>query len=453
MKTYLTSVLLLFSTVVNSQGQQPVLDEYIRKGLNSNQALKQRRLEYTSDLMALREAKGLFFPDVSLNARYTVAEGGRIIEFPVGDLLNPVYSTLNLLTASQDFPAIENESFRFYRPKEHESKVSVVQPIFSMDLIHNVKIKRDAAEISSIDVSRYKRELILEITRAYYNYQKAYYLTRLADTTMILINENIRVSRSLYENDLVTIDKVYRSEAEKAIAEAELAKARNRLESSRAYFNFLLNRNLEQEIILSKPNILNALASLPEAQQTGIQNREELDMIREYQSMNQQVLKLQRGKNLPGLFGMVDYGFQGEEYRFTSDDDFVLASLVLKWDLFQGMVNHAKIQQTKIEGEKLKAIFQQSEQQIKLEVINSYYALQAAYDALQARKKQQRSAKSAYRLIRKKYAEGQASLLELIDARTSMTGAASAVIIAENEYFICTAELEYATGIVDLDNY
>ena len=41
----------------------------------------------------------MFLPDISMNARYTVARGGRIIEFPVGDLLNPVYITLNMLTA------------------------------------------------------------------------------------------------------------------------------------------------------------------------------------------------------------------------------------------------------------------------------------------------------------------------------------------------------------------
>ncbi len=56
-----------------------------------NQGLKQRQLDYASDLAALKEARGLFLPDFSLNARYTVAEGGRTIVFPVGDLLNPVY--------------------------------------------------------------------------------------------------------------------------------------------------------------------------------------------------------------------------------------------------------------------------------------------------------------------------------------------------------------------------
>ena len=71
-----------------TQAQNPILEEYIREGLASNQALKQRQLDYAVNLAALKEAKGLFFPDISFNARYTLAEGGRMIEFPVGDLLN-----------------------------------------------------------------------------------------------------------------------------------------------------------------------------------------------------------------------------------------------------------------------------------------------------------------------------------------------------------------------------
>jgi len=128
--------------------------------LDSNNGLKQKQLDYAGDLSALKDAKGLFFPDISMHARYTVSRGGRTIEFPVGDLLNPVYSTLNLLTASEVFPQIENQEFSFYRPTEHETKLSLVQPIFSSDIVHNYRIRKQYTEIARIDLEQYKRELI-----------------------------------------------------------------------------------------------------------------------------------------------------------------------------------------------------------------------------------------------------------------------------------------------------
>jgi outer membrane protein len=434
-------------TVIVS-AQNPVLDRYISEGIRSNLGLKQKKLDYARNLSALREARGLFFPDISLQARYTVARGGRVISLPVGDLLNPVYSTLNLLTASELFPQIENQEFRFYRPTEHETKISVVQPIFNIEIIHNYRIQKKRTEITGTDIARYRRELVEEITRAYYDYQKAFNLVRLADTTCLLVTENLRVSRRLFENDKVTIDAVYRSESELSQVEAEQARATSLLKASQAYFNFLLNRSLDEpiELVTEVPEPLGI--SLEEARSLALEHREELRQMEQYRQLNRQVVALHRGKNLPGLFGSFDYGFQGEEYSFTGEDDFLLASLVLRWELFQGAANRQKVQQARIEGERLEELQEETRQQIILQVINQYYALQAAYESVRSAGKQERSATRAYELIREKFAQGTSPLLELIDARTSMTTAAANLIIARSDYFSRLAEFRSAMGTI-----
>lgn len=449
----------LFSTVVLSlacailPAQNPHLEAYIREGLESNKGLKQKQLDYAVDLAALKEAKGLFLPDLSLNARYTVARGGRTIEFPVGDLLNPVYSTLNMLTGSQAFPQIENQEFSFYRPTEQETKVSLVQPIFNSDIVQNYHIRKQYAEIARIDVNRYKRELIKEITKAYYDFSKSRNLLALADTSLSLVQENLRVSQRLYENDKVTIDAVYRSESELSRVEVQRAQAQNMVESSRAYFNFLLNRSLDAPVELLAESPVAPGISLEDANELALQNRDELYQIEEYMLLNQHVTSLHRGKNVPGVFGVVDYGFQGEQYSFTNEDDFMLASLVMRWNIFQGSTNHQKVQQSRLEGEKLDELYLETRQQISLEVINNFYGMQAAFESVESAGKQTRSAMRAYDLISRKYREGQSSLLELIDARTSLTGAAANAIIARSEFFSRLADFECSMGINGYEYY
>ena len=452
MKQILLTAMFLMLAFPYAGAQNPLLEAYIREGLESNQGLKQKQLDYTRDLAALKEAKGMFLPGISLNARYTVARGGRIIDFPVGDLLNPVYSTLNMLTASEMFPQIENESFPFYRPTEHETKVSLVQPIFSSDLIQNYQIRKEAAEVTRIDVERYKRELVKEITKAYYGYKKASNLLTLADTSLYLVQENLRVSRRLYENDKVTVDAVYRSESELSKVEVQQAQARNMVEASRAYFNFLLNRPLSSSIELMEESPVPLMISLDEATLRALENRDELHQIETYMKMNEHMTALHRGSNIPGLFGVVDYGFQGEQYHFTHEDDFLLASLVMRWNLFQGSANHQKVQQSRIDGEKLDELYQETIQQIRLELINHYYGLQAAFESVESAAKQTNSALKAYQLINRKYAEGQSSLLELIDARTSLTGAVANAIVARSEYYSRLADFECAMGANGLEN-
>ena len=447
----LTAALGLMCTFL--QAQNFYLEAYIREGLKSNKGLKQKQLDYASDLSALKEAKGMFFPDISMNARYTVARGGRTIDFPVGDLLNPVYSTLNMLTASEVFPQIENQEFSFYRPTEHETKVSLVQPIFNSDIVQNYRIRKQYAEISRIDVERYQRELIKEITKAYYEYKKANNLLALADTSLSLVRENLRVSQKLFENDRVTKDAVYRSESELSKVEVQRAQAKNLVEASRAYFNFLLNRSLTKPVELMPESPVPPIVSLEDATRLALQNRNELQQIEGYKRLNKHVTSLQKGKNIPGVFGVVDYGFQGEQYGFTSEDDFMLASLVMKWNLFQGNVNRQRVHQSRIESEKLEELYMQTEQQISLEVINNFYGLQAAYESVESAGKQTSSAIRAYELINRKYQEGQSSLLELIDARTNVTSAAANSIVATSEYYSRLADFEYAMGANRLENY
>jgi outer membrane protein TolC len=234
--------------------------------------------------------------------------------------------------------------------------------------------------------------------------------------------------------------------------EVQQAQAQNMAATAMAYFNFLLNRSLDTSVELMDESPAPPEISLEEARITAIQNRDELQQIEEYIQLNQHVTSLHRGKNIPGLFGVVDYGFQGEQYGFTGDDDFMLASLVMKWNLFQGNINHQKVQQSRIEGEKLDELYQQTRQQISLEVINHFYGLKAAYESVESARTQTRSAMRAYELISRKYSEGQSSLLELIDARTSLTGAVANVIVARSEYFSTLAEFKNAMGTIGLEN-
>ncbi|HTU57078.1 MAG TPA: TolC family protein, partial [Polyangiales bacterium] len=68
-----------------------VLDEYVRDALRSNLTLQSQSLEVERNLALLDAARGRFFPELAFAARYTRAEGGREIDVPLGQILNPIY--------------------------------------------------------------------------------------------------------------------------------------------------------------------------------------------------------------------------------------------------------------------------------------------------------------------------------------------------------------------------
>jgi len=61
----------------------------------------------------LEVARSMFLPNITFDLTYSHADGGRSIDLPIGDMLNPVYATLNQLTNSPNFPQIQNEQINF----------------------------------------------------------------------------------------------------------------------------------------------------------------------------------------------------------------------------------------------------------------------------------------------------------------------------------------------------
>ena len=96
-----------------------IIDAYVHEGLQSNLALRAQTPEVERSAAALDAARARYFPEAALQARYTRAEGGRVIELPLGDALNPAYQTLNDLLVAQvqqpQFPVVQNEVIPFLR--------------------------------------------------------------------------------------------------------------------------------------------------------------------------------------------------------------------------------------------------------------------------------------------------------------------------------------------------
>ena len=446
-------IVILSGLTLGSAGQEETLDNYIDVGLENNLALKQKEVNYLKSMEVLKQTRALFFPDISLNARYTAAEGGRVIDFPVGTMLNPVYQSLNYLLGQDLFPDIENLDFAFYRPTEHETKIRLAQPIVDTKIIYNQKINKELSRVVMADAGAYKRQLVAEIKTAYFNYLKTVKLLQLVDDTRELLVENVRVNKSLFDNNVVTIDNVYRSRAELSKLERQEAEARKNHEVARAYFNFLLNRPFETNILtdIHYDSITQTLM-LDDLAEHAVVNREELEMLRSYSRVAENNLSMNQMNKLPNLYAVVDYGFQGRHYEFNMRQDYLFASLIFKWDLFHGFHNKARIGEARIEQRLRDTQLEEAEKQIRLETIGAHYDLIASVESVKASTEELLSARNAFRVINRKYGEGQATLIEFIDARSTMTQAEMLLIISKYDFHIKYADLERVACLYFVDN-
>jgi outer membrane protein TolC len=357
-----------------------------------------------------------------------------------------------LLTESEYFPQISNQEFYFFRPNEQETKLQLIQPIFNPRIFFNARIHDALSRVKLADFDTYRRFLISEIQTAYYNYLKTVEILELYDQTSALLNENIRVNERLYANDKVTIDVVYRSKSELSNHEQRIAEARKFHRTSTAYFNYLLNRDLEASILFDSTIEMDLdLPGLQDLITSALSGREELEALKNYQEVMDYREKLNQSNKLPRILGTVDYGIQGIDYHITPDDDFFLGSLVMQWDLFTGMQNNARIQQARIDREIISYRSDEVNQEITLEVIEHYFDLQASFERINANRAELLALRKAFQIIQRKYTEGQANLLEFIDARTSLTSAEQNLILTRYDHLIRYVALERVTCLYPLE--
>ena len=430
----------IFSIQLNAQNN--VLKDYVQQGLESNLAIKQNQLALESAQQALKVAKGMFLPTVSTQSRYTLAKGGRTIDFPIGDLVNPVYSTLNDMLGTTQFPMVKNEQIMFLREKEYEAKISVTQPVFHPSIVINKRIEEQKLFMSQVELEQYKRELTCQIKEAYYNYMKALQYYDLIQKTKEVVNENHRVSEKLMENDMITRDAVLRAKSEISKIELYETDANKNTEMAKSYFNFLLNRDLDEEIMITSQDEMFVDTQIDQLTNNALNQRQELQLLDHQIKIMDNVADLSKAEMLPKVILAVDYGIQGEDLTINSDADFVMGSVVLTWDLFNGNINRNKRKQAIIEKQRVEYIKEEVSNKIRLEVKQDTYEVDQQIKNLKLAQTRGNEAAEVYRIIEKRFRLGEAPLIELLDARNNMTEAEAQVILTKYDYLVSIAKLE-----------
>lgn len=420
---------------------QQVLDTYIKEGLANNLVLQEKNASLEQSLLALKDAKSYFLPSVDFGASYTLAEGGRTIAFPVGDLLNPVYSTLNKLTASNSFPQIANVSEQLLPDNFYDTRFRTTVPVLNTDLIYQNQIRKEQVNWTNNQVEIYRASLIQDIRVAYFNFCTAHTSIEILTKSLLLVEQNLKDTRSLVENGKRLPAAVLRAESELEQVKSLLTEAKLKTNNAAYYLNFLVNRPLDQEVAFEQIPLNISRVDQLLLEDLNAQNPE----LRAMQSMERiQETVLKSGKNywIPKLSTYADLGSQGFDWNFDTQSRYLLWGLNFSVPVFQGGRNQNQIQRNMLG---LQAVQRQKElvnQKLNLNLQLQRNEVKTLLAALQSAEKKLVSATAYLNLVDKAFKDGSQSLLEYIDARNQYTQAALLKNISSYKLQMALAQLE-----------
>ena len=457
----LTALTFASAAVCAQSGSaEEAVNDLVAEALVANLEIENAGAGVAQRLAALDHARALYLPSLDLNARYTRANGGRTIDFPVGDLLNPVYASLNQITGNSRFPVLQNQQINFQRTREQDTRLSLTQPLYDA----RISAGRLAAQ-SQYDASAAGRLALAgrierDMREAYYRWLQSRAQIGIFDATVELAAENRRVNESLLRNGKITRDLLFRAEADQLEVQQSQLGAQNAERLAQSYVNLIRNAPFDRalpSVAVEDPdverlrNVLAAQAAQPALglaalQETAVHQRYELRQLDAIAAAAAAGEQLARAAFKPRLAFAFDIGTQGETYAFTSADRYLLASVVLKFNFFSGFADQAGVDGARAAQQEARANRSLQEQQIRFQVQQALQDFEFRQASLGTAAKRVEAAAGAFRIASRKRDLGQINQAEFIDSRRAMTDAQLNLNVTRFAALGSIAELQYALG-------
>jgi outer membrane protein len=425
------------------------LDALVAEGLSANPALRARSFAVSRDDASVTQAKGRFLPSLVANGRASSLSGVP----DLGALINPAFSALNQLLGRPAFPSDITLTF----PQRQEVTVRLAQPLFEPRVLEAYRIARSLRDATTADRDAHRRQLAADIQTSYLQYARAMRGAEIYDQTVPLLDEALRVSERLLSAGKVTPDNVLRARAEQSAVVQQRDAAHQLATAARQQLNYLTGRTLDAPLPLYADSLLGfdtrfvAREDLGQAQARASSGREELTQLdRAYDAVQGQ-RRLARADFLPSVNLALDYGFQGNQIRVGRNTDFSVASLVFSWNLFNGGQDRARVQQASLDAQQLQSRRADVARGIALQVRVAHDAAAVARTAITTAADRLSAASRTYELVQRRFGEGLASQLELLDARTTLTSAQLNRLITTYDFYQRVVDYERAAALSPLE--
>jgi len=408
-----------------------VTDGLVAEALEANLGLDQAEASVDQRLAVLDQARAEYLPQIDMQLRYSEANGGRTLEIPALGL-----------------------DFKFLREREQESFVRLSQPIYDARLGAQKRGAENLYDASRHGLEAYQLRLARDVRQAYYRWLAARESIAVLESTEKLAAENARVNDSLYRNGKVTRDLRLRAEAEHLEITQQLLRARAAEDLARRYLNLLCNAPLAREpeaVSVTATDLPRLALRMPATRGEAL---EELAVGRraELRELDSGIAAASESENAaraafkPQLAFAVDAGTQGAEWDYGVEDSYVLASLIVRFNLFKGGGDRAAIREAKARSAGLEAGRALAEQQIRIEVQEAITDLEVAEASLETAARRTEAAEAAYTIVAKKRDLGQVSQADYLDSQRALTQARLNENVTRFETLGALAQVEYAIG-------
>ncbi len=425
--------LIFVSAAICAKPVTLTLDDCLDIALRQNHAIKKAKMEIWKTQGAVTESRSKMIPHLGLTGQTASADDNSPTPTPNNPGLGPLQTSPWAIKA-------EASQLLFAGGRAYSS----------------YKNARYINEAASAAYHSIVADTLLEVRRTFYLILLNTELVNVREQSVKLLAQQLEEEKSRLKAGTVTEFNVLRADVELANARPHLIRAQNALRLARETLVKLLA--IEEPGSRSDFTAINfsgtlepkeAKWAMDAALRTALKMRPEVAQTAKTLLGAREAVAAARSEYSPevslfGNYGIANYTIVGTE----ADTELKSwsAGIRASWSIFDGMLTHGTL--TKAKAGMLQAELTASETKrgVELEVRKAYSDYLQAMELMEAQRKTVDQAEESLRMAKANNQAGTGTLLDVLNAQTSLTEARSNSAEAFYEYNVAIAELERATG-------
>ncbi len=406
------------------------LERCIELALENSSDMRNARLEFAIQDLHVKNARALFLPEVSLGSRYGISDR---VDF-------------GFKRANYDLDVSSR-----YTLWDHGQRGATYL---------RAKERRKSTENRN---ERIKQGLIFQIVGAYYDVLKTQELVEVSKEILARSQENTAATKvHVQVGNLIPAD-IATSQVREANDELSLLSNENALKIAKATLPRLMGLKPGAEVILAEDSDYAQYLETGEIKATDMAVEEAIDLayenrpeFKELNSLLAQLeadMKLAKLGRLPQINADFNYAVNLDDYLHERENfnqfrswDFTTR---LDFPIFDGGVTKRRIREVELVLDQTREDAKDLERSVALEVRQAYLNLKRAERSIDISGTQVKNAQSSLEVIRGRFQQELAFLLELLDAQTEYAQALTNQVRSFYDFKIARSALQRAMGTLN----
>ncbi|MCF6178674.1 MAG: TolC family protein [Geopsychrobacter sp.] len=401
---FLSLAILLLGSPVSLRAESLDLQTALTRAARNHPLLKQMQQQLAASQQQQRAAGGDRLPQLQLQGSYQ-----RLKEQPFERFNGTEFS-------------VNDKTLAHYQ-------LTLTQPLFSgFALSAHQQLADIGVDLARFDLQLAARRLQLQVELTYLDLLKQAEMLKVADETLGQLQNHLKDAQALFDEGMIPANDLLKAQVALASARQFRQRRLSRQRLSASRLALLVDRPLETKFQL-KPVVLAGPVSdrltvlIPKA----LAQRCEIIAARSAIAAAEAEVTLAKSRNLPQLNLVGAYQRAGNDFATSANPyrnlDNASIGLQLNWNLFAGGADRARSAAANHQVAARRAVLQQIEDRVKLEVEASLLDLELAGTNRQTAQTALAQARENQRLSVLQYQEQLIATSDLLDARQLLTRA------------------------------